>query len=130
MAERSKDWFAQAERDLRHAGNARRDGDHEWACFAAQQAAEKSVKAIYQRLGLEGWGHSVGQLLRGLGAAAAAPEDLVRAGLLLDRFYMPTRYPDGFPQGVPGDYFFERDADEAIDHAERILAFARQRLGI
>jgi HEPN domain-containing protein len=130
MAERSKDWLGQAERDLRHARNARAAGDHEWACFAAQQAAEKAVKAVYQRLGLEGWGHSVKQLLEDLAQAEDIPAQLREIGLYLDRFYILTRYPDGFPQGVPGEYFIQRDSDEAIDHAERILAFARERLGL
>src|SRR5436305_3536911 len=41
MADRSGDWMAQAERDLDFARTAARDGFHEWACFVAQQAAEK-----------------------------------------------------------------------------------------
>lgn len=57
MSERSKDWMWQAERDLNHARNSRKAGDHEWACFAAQQAAEKGLKAVYQSQNMEGWGH-------------------------------------------------------------------------
>ncbi|MBI4493722.1 MAG: HEPN domain-containing protein [Chloroflexi bacterium] len=34
-------------------------GFHDWACFSAQQAAEKTVKAVLQRLGAEAWGHAV-----------------------------------------------------------------------
>jgi HEPN domain-containing protein len=45
VAERSRDWLRQGEADLRHARHARDDGDHEWAAFAAHQAAEKAVKA-------------------------------------------------------------------------------------
>lgn len=130
MAERSKDWFAQAERDLRHARNAQKDADYEWSCFAAQQSAEKAVKAVYQRLGLDGWGHSVRQLLDTLAETEDVPAALREAGLLLDRYYIPTRYPNGFPQGVPGEYFLSKDAEEAIAHADRILAFVRQRLGL
>ena len=129
MTERSKDWFGQAERDLRHARNAKADGDYEWACFAAQQAAEKAVKAVYQRLGLEGWGHSVRQLLGDLATQEPLPEDLKEAGLLLDRYYIATRYPNGLPQGVPGEYFLDKDAKEAIAYADRILEFVRRRLG-
>jgi len=44
MAERSRDWFRQAEADLRHARHAAEDEDFEWAAFAAQQAAEKALK--------------------------------------------------------------------------------------
>lgn len=128
--DRSIDWFRQAQRDLRHARHALEDQDFEWACFAAQQAAEKAVKALYQRLGLEGWGHSIKQLLASLPPQASVPSALHEAGLLLDRFYIPTRYPNGFAQGVPGDYFLARDAEEAIGHAERILEFVRGRLGL
>jgi hypothetical protein len=41
MANRARDWFAQAERDLEHAQHARRDLSHEWSCFACQQAAAR-----------------------------------------------------------------------------------------
>jgi HEPN domain-containing protein len=130
MPDRSQDWFAQAQRDLRHARNAMEDADFEWACFAAQQAAEKAAKALYQRLGLEGWGHSVKQLLDALPATEVVPEAVREAGLLLDRYYIPTRYPNGFPAGVPGDFFVRKDAQEAIGHGDRVLAFVQGRLGL
>ena len=46
MAERSKDWFVQAERDLEQAKSSQKEGRHEWACFAAQQSTGKAVKAL------------------------------------------------------------------------------------
>ena len=49
MPDRHKDWLRQAKRDLEHARHALKDEDYEWACFAAQQAAEKGVKALYQK---------------------------------------------------------------------------------
>src|SRR5438046_485942 len=45
IADRSGDWMAQAEQDLGLARTAAREAFHEWACFAAQQAAEKALKA-------------------------------------------------------------------------------------
>src|SRR5215470_1049165 len=59
VAERSRDWFRQAVHDLAHARNASGTGSHDWACFAAQQAAEKTLKALIARLGGESWGHSL-----------------------------------------------------------------------
>lgn len=63
MARRVEDWFRQAEKDLKHARNAI-NGDYEWACFAAQQAAEKALKSLYQSLGGEHFGHSVLKMLK------------------------------------------------------------------
>lgn len=48
---RAGDWLRQAERDLEHAADAEPAGRHEWACVAAQQAAEKAVKALHLHLG-------------------------------------------------------------------------------
>jgi HEPN domain-containing protein len=61
MVERSKDWLNQAERDIAQAELSLRNELYEWACFAAQQASEKSVKALIQVLGGEAWAT---QLLR------------------------------------------------------------------
>lgn len=70
MPNRAPDWFAQAAADLQHARHSRKVGDFEWACFAAQQAAEKAVKAVFLHLGGEGWGHSVSRLLEEANADA------------------------------------------------------------
>ena len=40
MADRSRDWLAQAEQDLEAAASLAQAGHHEWACFVCQQAAE------------------------------------------------------------------------------------------
>jgi HEPN domain-containing protein len=53
MANRIADWFRQAEADLRHARNAQVDGDSEWSCFAAQQAAEKALDAVFLKLRMD-----------------------------------------------------------------------------
>jgi HEPN domain-containing protein len=44
MANRSADWLAQARRDLEQAQDSLAAGRHEWACFAAHQAAAKAVE--------------------------------------------------------------------------------------
>jgi len=40
MPNRADDWIDQAARDLEQALASQKEGRHEWACFAAQQAAE------------------------------------------------------------------------------------------
>lgn len=47
--------ISQAVRDLEQAEDSRLEGRHEWACFAAHQAAEKAVKALHLHLGQEAW---------------------------------------------------------------------------
>ena len=123
--ERSRDWFRQAERDLQHARNSMAGAEYEWACFASQQAAEKALKAFYQALAGEGWGHSISVLLEGLSEKLTIPEELRRAGKRLDRMYIPTRYPNGFDQGIPADYFMIEDAENAIKECNAILEFVR-----
>ena len=95
MSDRSKDWLVQAERDLEQAKSSQAEGRHEWACFAAQQSAEKAVKALHLSLGQEAWGHVVAKLLKELPIDFS--ENLVDKAKVLDNFYVPTRYANGHP---------------------------------
>jgi HEPN domain-containing protein len=91
VSDRSQDWFQQAKRDLEQAKESQNAGRHEWACFAAQQAAEKAVKALHLSLKQESWGHVVARLLADLPASVSLPAGLVDKGRVLDNFYVPTR---------------------------------------
>ena len=129
MAERSKDWLWQAERDLNHARNSRANGDHEWACFAAQQAAEKALKAVYQSKHMEGWGHVLIKLVEDLKSHISGISDtIVDASRHLDRYYIPTRYPNGFASGAPGQFYDKKDSDEAIEYAATIIEFCNDQI--
>ena len=128
MAERSRDWFRQAVHDLAHARNAAGTRDYDWACFAAQQAAEKALKALAGRLGGEAWGHSLLVMVTELATVDPEIESLRESAIRLDRYYIPTRYPNGFDSGAPLDYFLESDSREAIGHAEKIIEVVGRRL--
>jgi HEPN domain-containing protein len=127
MASRSADWLRQGRRDLGHARRAREDGDHEWACFAAHQAAEKALKAAFQGRGQEAWGHALSDLV---GALVPDPDSsaLVTRAKALDKHYIPTRYPNGFASGAPMDYYTVEDATKAIDDAEAIIRYCEDLL--
>ena len=130
MGNRYADWFRQAEADLRHARNSLEDGDFEWSCFAAQQAAEKALKAVFQKLGMDAWGHTVTALIGNFPDSAAQPsETLVNYARMLDKHYIPTRYPNGFASGAPTDFYTEDEARNAIGNAEAILEFCRDQIG-
>lgn len=125
MAERSKDWIKQAERDLDSAKVQLKEGFFEWASFISQQAAEKAVKAVYQKLGGESWGHSVTDLLKGLQEKVTIPGELIDKAKHLDRFYIPARYPNGWASGIPGDYITQEDAQNGISDSQRIIQFCK-----
>ncbi len=129
MAERSRDWFRQAEADLNAARNLLNARDFNWAAFVSQQAAEKAVKALFQRRHLEAWGHSVTELLRNLPSDVKAPPELVDLGRELDKHYIPTRCPNAFDRGAPMDYYTEQEAEVAIANAEAIIEFCRNKIG-
>lgn len=123
MPSREADWLGQAKSDLRHAENSIRMGDHEWACFAGQQAAEKAVKAMVQAHHGEAWGHSVSEILEGLPDGLKPPPGLIAAARELDRHYIPSRYPNGLPGGTPHGHYTETDATKAVTHAREILDY-------
>ena len=125
MPNRADDWFKQAQRDFELAEDAQRSERHEWACFAAQQAAEKAVKALHLSLRQEAWGHVVARLLRELPEHITVPSDLIDQARVLDNFYIPTRYPDSHPEGAPFEHYGRLQSQEAIRHASAILTFIR-----
>jgi HEPN domain-containing protein len=130
MSNRSADWFRQAEADLRHARNSLEIGDFEWSCFAAHQAAEKALKAVFLKLGMDAWGHTITVLIGNLPKAAGGPpETLVNYARMLDKYYIPTRYPNGFESGAPTDFYTAEEARNAIHQAEAILEFCRPQIG-
>lgn len=126
MSNRSKDWLAQAERDLEQAQSSQAEGRHEWACFAAQQSAEKAVKALHLSLGQEAWGHVVAKLFTEL--PIEVPDHVVDMAKVLDNFYVPTRYANGHPEGAPFQHYGKLQSGDAIRYARKILKFVRDQM--
>lgn len=121
-------WSRQASLDLEDAEYNARGGRHHLACFLAQQAVEKALKAY---LYLQGhrvvWGHSAAELVKD--AAEGDPEfsTLKDRAALLDRFYIPTRYPNGLPGGIPSESFMAKDSEEAMLAAREIISFVSRK---
>ena len=123
--ERSADWMDQAEGDLEHARSDLKGGFYDWACFSSQQAAEKAVKAVFQKLGAEAWGHSVADLLEELSKSRRIPEELMDLALELDKVYIPARYPNAHPSGSPRKRYTKNEAQRIIEYAARIVNFCK-----
>ncbi|MBC7248597.1 MAG: HEPN domain-containing protein [Actinobacteria bacterium] len=117
-------WIRQARHDLDDAEFNAQGGRYHLACFLSQQAAEKAIKAYLYLQGHQVvWGHSAAELV-----GDAATGDMEFAALkdrasLLDRFYIPTRYPNGLPGGIPSEAFNAKDAEEAVRAAGEIITF-------
>jgi HEPN domain-containing protein len=124
---RFRDWMEQADRDLKRAEIDIQHEFWEWACFTAQQAAEKAVKALLMNRGASVRGHAVTPMLRQLPNLEVPPRTL-ELGQLPDAYYIPTRYPNGFPQGKPADYFNQSKAREAVDAARELFRFCQDHL--
>ncbi len=123
-------WLTQASIDLEDAEYLAKGKRHSLACFAAQQAGEKAVKAFLYSMGAEAvFGHSVADLCQR--AERLDPRFAASAldAAFLDRFYVPTRYPNGLPGGIPGRAFRAKDSRESIQAARRVLLAVRKALG-
>lgn len=103
--EEAMSWLRTAENDLMAAEVLKKNGMYSHACFHAQQAAEKSVKSVWYLADEDPWGHAIKKLIDDLEHVDLAIhdklKDLIRHALVLDRFYIPTRYPNGLPDLIP-----------------------------
>lgn len=124
---RSKDWLEQAELDLKHAEISVQNQDYNWACFAAQQSAEKAIKALYMSKNMEGWGHVIRALLKELKSEIDIPQEIIEMGMKLDQYYILTRYPNGFDFGKPADFYSEKQAEEAVNFGKKIIEFCKEK---
>ena len=57
---------------------------------------------------------------------ASVSEEHIRYARVLDRYYIPTRYPNAFERGAAHEYFLEKDAREAIRLAEEIISIVKR----
>jgi HEPN domain-containing protein len=119
-------WLRTGEDDLDAAIVLKKNRKFPHACFHAQQAGEKALKAVWYYADADPWGHSIRRLIEDLENVDLSLHDrlksLLRAGTVLDRFYIPTRYPNGLPELTPGEAYLDEDAEECIRQATEILA--------
>jgi len=128
--ERYRDWLEEALDDYETAKDLYRLGRYSKACFFCHQAAEKALKALtIKRLGRFERIHSVAELLRRLEPSIPVPRELIDIGEKLDRFYVPTRYPNAWPYGAPHKHYTEEDAKQALEYAEKVLSFVKGEIG-
>jgi HEPN domain-containing protein len=122
-------WLTQAEDEFADADELRKRGRFYLALFHFQQAAEKAVKA-YLYLKMKSievfYTHSLDDLLKMAIEADKSFTEIAQAKKL-DRYYIPTRYPNGLPGGVPSRYFDDpEEAEEAMLLAKGVIDLVKK----
>ena len=127
MKDEVKTWMEFAGEDLRMAELALKEKLYNQVCFHSEQCAEKAIKGLILQQGhLYPHSHKLADLLSTLPESTL--DDLRKETLLLDRFYIPTRYPDALPGMLPHGLPTEKDAVEAIEVARQVLQKAREEM--
>jgi HEPN domain-containing protein len=126
----AKRWWLTAQDDLEAAKTMHQAGKFSHACFLSQQSAEKAMKALWFDIDSDPWGHSVQKLV-----LQFPQQDLLRniqdwltKAAYLDKFYIPTRYPNGLPDLIPSQVYNAQDSTQAIERAEFFLEESRKLL--
>ncbi len=129
LKEESRRWFLQAQADLQDAAFNLRGAKFNLVCFLAQQVAEKFLKSYLYFIGIENpWGHSVAELCALACRFDKGFASIRKAGALLDKYYIPTRYPNGLPGGIPKDAFDKEDAQKAMAITKKIMKVVRSKV--
>ena len=114
-------WLRQARYTLDSVRVDLEAGFHAWACFKAHQAAEYALKALLRGAGLESFGSDLVGLQGKARPLCGRIEGLWECIALLNKMYVPPRYPDAWAGGaVPFESYTERDSREALDCASRV----------
>jgi len=130
VRDESRRWLEEARWDLDTARDLHEKARYNAACFYAQQAAEKAVKALIYSLNEAPLGHSVRILLERYieKSGDEVAERLLSDARELDRHYIPSRYPNAHPAGTAHEAYDLKASMKAIECAERIVEFASRRL--
>jgi len=123
-------WLRQAEHDLAIAQNHRKQENHSDACFMAEQASQKALKAFLIAQGQRSVPiHSVAQLAERCAGFDSDFKKHIAPGRVLDQYYIPTRYPDALaPPAVPFESYTEEQSQKAVNAAEAIYSLAAKKL--
>ncbi len=114
-------WLLQAKHDLDDAYFTFEGERFNLACFLSQQAAEKALKAYLFANKQEPWGHSVAELCEAASLNDTDFKNLKKRAATLDTYYIPTRYPNGLPGGIPAEAYQKEDGEKALSICNEVI---------
>lgn len=121
-------WMSQARKTLELVDADIEYGGYSWACFKAHQAAEYALKALLMLVGEPLFTHDLLRLSRRASEVCGEqpPEEVRECIYMLDKMYIPPRYPDAFPEGAPWEHYTRREALEAKRCAAEVLGWVER----
>jgi len=131
-SEEAARWLQHARDEYADADDLRKRGRFYLALFHFQQSTEKALKAyllatVKSTEALRT--HAIGDLVA---TASAVDHDFqsITSAKRLDQYYIPTRYPNGLPGGVPSRFYDDPvEAAEASRLAGGVLDLVSRKLG-
>lgn len=121
----SQPWLDKADADLGLGRVALAAGYIEHTCFLMQQCMEKALKGyLLDKTGAYPRTHTLIQLLAECIRLDATFASFRADCLIVDRYYIPTRYPDS----TPPSSLQQSDALRAMTAANSLLQFVKNRL--
>jgi len=112
-------WLTRAESNFHRAKINREEILLEDLCFDAQQAAEKSIKAVYIYYNLDfPYTHNLNLLLNKLDSHGINIPDKIQDAVVLSDYAVTTRYPG------PHESVTKTEYQQAVKHAKNVLDWA------
>lgn len=116
------EWLFYAQEDLRGAEGMLRDEIFNLVCFLSQQCVEKVLKALLVYEGeIAPKSHDLVDLLKRLKENRGELLEFKEETRWLNRFYVPTRYPDTLPGSLPEGLPNKEDAQKSVEIAHKIF---------
>jgi len=101
------------------------------ALFHFQQAAEKALKAylyLETKSGEVFYTHSISELCE-MAMEMNHEFEKILPAKKLDQYYIPTRYPNGLPGGIPSRYYDDpKEAEEAMRMAKIVIDLVEKKM--
>jgi len=124
-------WFIHANDEFNDANELRKRDRFYLALFHFQQSAEKALKA-YLYLNVKSveifYTHSITDLLE-MAIEIDFEFKEIATVKKLDQYYIPTRYPNGLPGGIPSRYYDDPiEAENAMTLAKDLIDLVEKKI--
>lgn len=118
-------WFDKANDNLKWANDNLKDGNFPLVCYLSQQAVELALKGyLYSRNEIPPRTHQLIRLSEVCRSVGLDLESFLPLLAKLSEYYFGSRYPDEFNEELES----RGVAEEAIEMAEKILGFVKEKL--